>query len=174
MRTLKTTNTEWLQGIVKDYRAAGEPWPAESRMLAAWALSNNKWEPSRRSKIEQCAKEIAEAMRQEMEKDPQGRTVRAKYCARIAEADESGRLVQKTLWFDPSDPPKLMRRSLQQRRNGILGACKRLKTDQDSYNENNPHGAEINLTFDFGKDLADLEQDTKYNPRHPDGDAEED
>ena len=38
------TKAEWLQEIVNDYIAAGEPWPADRRMLAAWAIQHNRWE----------------------------------------------------------------------------------------------------------------------------------
>jgi len=124
--------------------------------------------------IDQCAKELAEAMRLKMERDPQGRTVRAKHCAKISEMDARGKLVQKTLWFDRSAAPDLMHRSLQQRRGGILGDCKQLKTDQDSYNDNNPFGATIQMSFNFEPDLSDLEQDTEYNPQRPPDEEQDD
>jgi hypothetical protein len=161
------TKAEWLQEIVNDYRAAGQPWPADRRMLAAWAIQQSRWEPPRRSKIDLCAKELAEAMRLEMEVDPQGRTVRAKYCAKITEKDTEGKLTQRTLWFDRNAEPDLMHRSLQQRRDGILGDCKQLRTDKDSYNENNSHGVKLQLSFNFETDLLDDEHGTEYNPPRP-------
>ena len=66
-------------------------------------------------------------MRLEIEVDPPGRTVRAKHCAKIKEADESGVMVQHTLWFDRNAPPNLMHISLQQRRKAILGDNRQLK-----------------------------------------------
>jgi hypothetical protein len=167
------TKTEWLQDIVNDYIAADQPWPADRRTIAAWAVRHNRWSPPRRSLIDQCAKELAEAMRLETEQDPQGRTVRAKYCAKIAEMDENGKLVQRTLWFDRTAPPDLMHRSLQQRRTGVLGDCKQLKTDQDSYNDNNKFGATIYLSFNFEQDLADLDHGTDYDPPRPPEDDED-
>jgi hypothetical protein len=163
-QTKKKTKAEFLQEIVNDYIASGAQWPADRRTLAAWAIANKRWNPPAKSSIDLCAKELAEAMRAEMEIDPQGRTVRAKHCAKIAEADEDGELVQKTLWFDRSAPPNLMHISLQQRRKAILGDNRQLKTDQDSYNENNAYGAEIQLSFNYETDLEDLEHDTEYKP----------
>ena len=166
-KTRQKPKAEWLQKIVNDYREAGQPWPADRRTIGAWAIQNNRWSPPRRSLIDQCAKELAEAMRLEMEIDPQGRSVRAKYCAKILEADGNGKMTQRTMWFDRHAKPELMHRSLQQRRVGILGDCKQLKTDQDSYNENNQFGATLQMSFNFESDLAELEHETEYNPRRP-------
>jgi hypothetical protein len=172
-RPNQTTKAEWLQGIVKDYIAAGEPWPAPRRRIGEWALQHARWNPPKRSLVDLCAKEIAEAMRLEMEIDPQGRTVRAKLCAKITEEDENGKMVQTTLWFDRSAPPDLMHLGLQQRRAGILGDVKQLKTDQDSYNDKNKFGATLQLVFNFERDLADLEHDTEYTPPPPDDDDDD-
>ena len=105
-------------------------------------------------------------MRQEMEIDPQGRTVRA-----VSRQDHGeglrGEPGPAQLWFGRDAKPDLMHRSLQQRRNAILGDCTQLKTDQDSYNENNPYGATIQLSFNFEEDIADGEHDTEYNPQQP-------
>ena len=106
-------------------------------------------------------------MRLEMELDPQGRTVRAKHCAKISEMDDGGKPAQRTMWFGRDAPPDLMHRSLQQRRVGVLGDCKQLKTDQDSYNDNNSFGATLQMSFNFEQDLADLEHNTEYNPQRP-------
>jgi len=168
------TKAEFLQDIVNDYIAAGEPWPARRREIAAWAVRHRRWEPPARSRIDQCAQELADAMRAEMKTDPQGRTVRAKYCAKIAEMDDSGDLVQRTLWFDADAPPNLMHISFQQRRKAILGDNWQLKTDQDSYNDNNKYGAQIQLSFDYTNDLLEMEHDSEYDPDLPDEDEEKD
>ena len=172
MGKTKRTKTEMLQEIVNDYIADGQPWPAGRRAIAAWAIQHKRWSRQDKSAIDQCSKELAEAMRAEMETAPQGRTVRAKHCARITEEDQKGNLIQKTLWFDRSAPPDLMHIALQQLRKGILGDNKRLKTDQDSYNDNNVYGAHIQLSFDYEPDLKELEQASEY--KQPDFDDEED
>jgi hypothetical protein len=73
------TKTEFLQGIVEDYRASGEPWPATSKAIAVWAIRARRWEPPTKNVVSQCAAEISAAMRQEFFTDPQGRRVRAKH-----------------------------------------------------------------------------------------------
>jgi hypothetical protein len=173
-KPIKKTKAKAFQDIVKDYIADGQPWPADAKTLAAWAISRKRWDPPRKSMIALCAKELATAMRQEMETDPQGRLARAKNCATVVEKDAQGRTVQKTFWFDKdTETPDLMRLSLQQRRNGILGCVKQLKTDRDSYNDNNSHGAYIQMSFDFESDLEELAQDTEYKPTFPKDDQNE-
>jgi len=167
------TKTEANQEIVEKYLAAGEPWPASSLQIAAWAIRKGLWEAPRRSLIVLCAKDLAEAMRRETEPDPQGRTVRAKQCAQVVEKDQEGKLIQRTIWFDRSAEPDLVRRSLQQRRNAIAGACGKLKLYVDSYNDNNPYGATIQMSFNFEDDIAELEQSTEYKPVRPPDDDED-
>ena len=112
-RQKRKTKKEYLQDIVNDYIKAGEPWPAGRKDIARWAVRNKRWESPLQSKVERCAQELAEAMRAEMELDPQGRSVRAKHCAKIIEYDDEGQKVrQQTLWFDRSAPPNLMHISM--------------------------------------------------------------
>lgn len=54
-----------------------------------------------------------------------------------------------------------------------VGDLRQLKTDQDSYNDNNAHGARIQLSFDFREDLTELEHPTEY-PDSPPSDAGDD
>lgn len=161
---MKKTKTEWMQEIVNEYKDSGQPWPAEKRMIAEWAIAKGKWYPRKKSVVDQCAQEIADAMRLEMEKDPQGRTVRAKHCAMITEINEFGEKVQKHFWFGRDAEPNLMRRSLQQRRKGALGEVLQMNTDMESYNDNNPHGAQIQMSFNFDKDIEESKQSTEYVP----------
>ena len=47
--------------------------------------------------------------------------------------------------------------AFQQRRQQIVGDCRQLKTDVDSYNENGDLSQPIQMIFDFTEDLAELE-----------------
>ena len=47
--------------------------------------------------------------------------------------------------------------AFQQRRRGIVGDCKQLKNDADSYNENFNSEAAIQIIFDFTDDLDEAE-----------------
>ncbi len=47
--------------------------------------------------------------------------------------------------------------AFQQRRQQIVGDCRQLKTDVDSFNDNGEPGPTIQMVFDFSEDLAELE-----------------
>jgi hypothetical protein len=47
--------------------------------------------------------------------------------------------------------------AFQQRRQQILGDCRQLKTDLDSYNDNYNTAAPLQMVFDFRDDLAEDE-----------------
>ncbi len=150
-----TAYSRQLQKIVDEYIEAGQPWPASSREIAAWAVRNGKWEPQPSSVVDQCASRLARAMREEHLVDPQGRTIRAKLVARVERNGE-----QIPLWADIRDP-NLSREhvqiSCQQRRQQIFGDCRQLKIDLDSYNENRNSGEQLEIVFDFTPDLAEAE-----------------
>jgi len=145
--------TEQMQRIVSDYRAASQPWPATSHEIAVWAIAERKWHPQHGAMIKKCAEELSDAMREEYVTDPQGRRVRAKHVARYGEG-----AAQVPLWADIRTAPREhMEIAFQQRRQQILGDCKQLKTDVDSYNENYSATTPIQMIFDFTEDLAELE-----------------
>ncbi len=143
------TLTEQLQAIVQKYQDAGEPWPATIRQMAAWAIRTNLWRPHSDSLIVQLSEQLSRAMREEYIVDAQGRTVRAKHAARTH---------QTVLWADIRTAPKEhMEIAFQQRRQQIVGDCRQLKTDVDSFNENTNSDEPIQMVFDFTDDLAELE-----------------
>jgi hypothetical protein len=142
-----------LQNIVKDFRLSGRPWPASARAIAEWAITNKMWAMRDADIINRCADEIARAMREEYYIDPQGRKVRAKHAAKVAVDGE-----QATFWDDiRSADRNFMAIALQQRRQQIVGDCRQLKTDADSYNDNKNPGASINIVFDFTYDVEEGE-----------------
>jgi len=147
------TYKEQLQKIVSDYRSAGQPWPATTHDMAAWAIGEGKWHPQHGAMLKKCAEELADAMREEYVTDPQGRRVRAKHVARYGEGQS-----QIPLWADIRTATRdHMEIAFQQRRQQILGDCRQLKTDVDSYNDNYSSVNPIQMVFDFTYDLAEME-----------------
>ena len=133
--------------------ANGEPWPATTHQIAAWAIHKKLWAAKTSSLIDQCADHLARALREAYITDPQGRKVWVKHAARIKQGKR-----QLTLWADiRTDEPKYMQIALQQRRQQILGDCHQLKTDVDSYNQNWNPGRKIQMVFDFTTDLAEYD-----------------
>jgi len=147
------TYNEQLQRIVNKYREAGGLWPATTHEIAAWAIRNGHWEAYRTTMIDVCAEHLARAMREEYIRDPQGRTVRAKHAARTERDGE-----QLVLWADIRTASREhMAIAFQQRRRQIVGDCRQLKADVDSYNENKNLGEPIQMIFDFTFDLEEIE-----------------
>ena len=50
-----------------------------------------------------------------------------------------------------------MKLAFQQRRQQIVGDCKQLKADVDSYNDLNSDAEPLQIIFDFTMDLAEIE-----------------
>ena len=149
---------EQLQRIVRNYREDGQRWPASSRAVAAWAISQNLWQPQRETLINQCAEQISRALREEYITDPQGRRVRTKHSARVEEDGE-----QLVLWDDIRTASRNhMRIAFQQRRQQIVGDCHQLKMDADSFNENQYPSRPLQISFDFTRDLEELLQPKDY------------
>ena len=145
---------EQMQRIARQYREAGEPWPATARQVAAWAVHMQRWAPQPSTLIDRCARDLADALRVEYITDPQGRRVRAMHAATIPDA----RGEQKTLWADIRIASREhMEIAFQQRRRQIVADCHQLKTDLDSYNDNARPTTQLVLIFDFTDDLAEIE-----------------
>lgn len=152
-KIMPDTITKQLQKIVNAYMEADQPWPATAHEMAGWAISKKLWQPPPSAIIDECADQLARAMREEHIVDPQGRTVRAKHVARI---EKDGK--QLRLWDDIRRADRQhMEISLQQRRQQIVGDCKQLKTDMDSYNENRSPAKPIQMVFDFTLDVKEAE-----------------
>ena len=142
-----------LQLIVRDYRRDGQPWPAAAAEIARWAIARDRYD-LRVPTIERiCARELAQAMREEYIVDQRGRRVRAKHPAKVRRNGE-----QRMLWDDIRTAPRPhMEMAFQQRRNHIVAECRQVKADVDSYNEANPKKRPIQMVLDFTKDVAELE-----------------
>lgn len=167
-RVFKKTYSDEMRDLVQEYIDAGKPWPATARTIAKWLFETGKWKAPRSAAMSKCAHDLSKAMREEYITDPQGRRVRAKHAATFLKGE-----TQLTLWDDISTAEKgHMEFAFQQRRQQIVGDCKQLKTDVDSFNDNNKQGAVIQLTLDFTNDVAEAEAITK--PKNDDDEFTED
>jgi hypothetical protein len=147
------TYTRQMQRIVEDYRALGHPWPASAKTMAAWALDTGRWELPVSAAINKCAEDLAKAMREEYTTDAKGRRVRLKHPVATRRGAE-----QFVLWDDIRTATRdHMHVSFQQRRQQVVGDCRQLKADLDSYNDDHPDAEPIQMIFDFTMDLAELE-----------------
>jgi hypothetical protein len=157
------TFVEKMQAIVTDYIESGEPWPASTHQMASWAIQSQRWAPQRSSLVDICADQLARAMRDEYITDPQGRRIRAKHAARVKRHGD-----QITIWDDIRTATREhMEAALKQRRKQIVGDCRQLKTDADSFNENRSAENPIQVVFDFTQDLAEFDALTARSVSHP-------
>jgi hypothetical protein len=158
------TYSEQMLDIVPLYLAQGGTEPIDLDDLARFAIKDEYWRQPPSKMLQLCKRDFARAFRQQCHTDPQRRTVRTFHAARAR--DDLGK--QTMFWADiRTAPHDHMAAAFQQRRNQIVGGCRQLKTDVDSYNDNNAEGKHIQMVFDFTEDLAEREQPTTYRPRQP-------
>jgi hypothetical protein len=145
------TYNEQMQRLANQYMLETGRTETTARDLAAWAINNDLWAPQRSALIKQCADEFSRAMREEYTTDPQGRRVRLKHMAIVEREGE-----QVPLWADMRTATRdHMEVAFQQRRRGIVGDCRQLKNDVDSYNQNFNSAEAIQVVFDFTEDLEE-------------------
>lgn len=153
-----------LQGIVHDYMQENGVDEVDLDEVAAWAVTNGRYQRQPISIIRQCKEQLSEACRSEIVKDPQGREVRRMHPVRIVEDSR-----QMVFWADIfTAKPGHMRLSFQQKRKAILADCRAHKTEVASYNDNNVFQVRLPLPdYNFNPDLNELEQATEYPEEKP-------
>ena len=147
------SNHKAMQLLAEEYTQNGGTWPVEPAEFATWAVRGRRWQPSSEAAIGLCAEQFSRAMREEYTTDPKGRKVRTKHAVRIKQNNR-----QTVLWDDlRTAPHSHMVRAFQQRRDQIVGDCRQLKNDVDSYNESHLDKPAIQLVLDFTLDMEELE-----------------
>ncbi|MGH6899405.1 MAG: hypothetical protein ACREJ5_23120 [Geminicoccaceae bacterium] len=148
------TFAEQVMRIVRTYRETGGSWPASSMEIAEWAVTHDLYQLTRGMAVCQCAEAVSRAMREEYITDKKGRRVRRYHAARMR---RDGR--QMSLWADIETAVRShMETAFAQRRLQIVGDCRQLKTDVDSFNDSHSSEHPIQVVFDFTTDLEELEQ----------------
>src|SRR5690348_14704028 len=138
-----------MQRIVREYRSTGHAWPASSRAMAEWAIITGRWKLPESAAVKQCAEDLSRAMREEYMTDKKGRRVRVKHPVSVRKGTE-----QTVLWDDMRTAPRAhMELAFAQRRNQIVGDCRQLKMDVDSFNDARPADQPVQIVFDFTNDL---------------------
>jgi len=142
------------QRTIREYRKAGQPWPASAKDIAEWAINNGKWQMQTAAVVKRCAEDMAAAMREEYYTDPEGCRVRLYHPARIK---KQGELF--TEWDDIRSASRShMQLSFQQHRRKIAGECRQrqLKADIGSYNSTHSDEQPIQISFNFEMDILEL------------------
>ncbi|QDT94286.1 hypothetical protein [Gimesia algae] len=167
VRTPKNTK-DLDQQIVQEWRDLGNEWPTQLWKIARWALQSGRAEYSNNAQEKMLARRIGASLREEYYRDLQGRRVRKKHCYPVITESPTGLKKQQFFWCDleTADPDEV-RASVQYRRGQIVSDAVQLKTDVDSYNDNNKAGVEIELGLDLSIDVDERMQDTEYRPTPP-------
>lgn len=153
------TKTKELQGLYKEWLFLNPGKDLDSRAVSDWLIATGKWQPQVFDPAKALAKEISRAAREETMIDPQGREVRKRHS--YTYIDETGQY--RWLFADiVTAEPEKMALSLQHRRRAALGDIVQLNTDRESYNDNNPFGAKIQMSFNFEEDLEELQHPGEY------------
>jgi hypothetical protein len=135
-----------------------------------WAIANGRMERNEEDFHRQCRKDIVQVIREERITDPQNRVVSKMIALRI-KGDKS----QKSLWIDVHEAkPKRMRVALSQQRRSIEAWCRKHAATTDSWNDNNPFGAQINRSdYDFNKCLNERQMPLEYPDDKPEADEDD-
>ena len=142
-----------MQSLVEEWELDGGTWPVDPTEFGEWAVRTRRWEPTHEASVRLCAELFSRAMRETYATDPKGRRIRTRHAVR--EKRGHGQFV---LWYDLATAPRdKMIRAFQQRRDQIVGDCRQLKNDVDSYNEARPEAQVIQLVLDFTLDMEELE-----------------
>jgi hypothetical protein len=159
---LSRKKSDQMMEIAQLYIEAGGEEPIDLDKLANFAIDKGYWQKGNLAslRVQLCKREFSKAFRDQHHSDPQGRQVRTWHAA----VNKSGE--QGTFWGDiRSAPEEHMEVAFQQRRSQIVGDCTQLKTDVDSWNDNNTHGGSFQLILDFTDDAEERQQPTKYVPK---------
>lgn len=146
------TKREQGADILDQYLSEVNSDPVSLDEVADWALSNGLYSPEPRDVRKMCRDAIADGARAQKRFDGK-RWYRAKH----AVTQNIGG-VQIPLWadIDINASPSFMRKSIAQRRKGVVDTCFQMKMDVDHFNEKDQR-EQIQLILDFTDDVAERE-----------------
>lgn len=146
------TKDERLQAVWHRYEAERQHKPSGTREAVEWAVAEGLLELPTADPYDMLASQMANALRQEIQRDHQGRRFRVNHAVRVSKGG-----VQYTFWAMMKYAPHAhMERAFGQRRGQIVDDCVQLKTDVDAYNDmNRGKRPLIQLVLDFTEDVAE-------------------
>ena len=131
--------------------------------VASWAYRKDLLQPRPRNIINDLAKQLAMAARQDYVQDENDEPVRQRHAIRIKQKEK-----QLTFWFKMEDAtPEKMRLSAQDRRRGTLADVLQIDRDIRYFNKKFNPGDAIQLDFDFNKDIEEKQLPTEYPEAPP-------
>jgi len=132
--------------------------------VAAWAYRKGKLLPRPRNIINDLARQLAAAARQDYVEDENRAPVRQRHAVRKKIHGK-----QMTFWFMMEDAtPEDMRLSAQARRRGTLADVLQIDRDVRYYNSHYNPGDHILIDFNYNKDIEERQLPTEYPDSRPD------
>jgi hypothetical protein len=168
----RNASSRQMMFIVEEYmQAHGVASMADVDMddFAQWAWNNHKWSVPQIDPVASIRRQVSRALRDTFELDQQQRLVRIYHHIRIEDPETHDPIDR---WIDiRTAEPQQMQLSFAVRRGAVLNDVRQLRTDVDSYNDNNQFGATLQMDFDFNKDLEEEMLPGEYPTEPPDDEA---
>ena len=153
-----------MQDLAQEYMQEYELDTIELEEVARWAVATGRYQRKPVTMVQQCRRELADALRVQSYIDPQGREIRKMHPVRIREKEH-----QMVIWADiETAKPEHMKISFSQSRQGISADCVAHNNIVESFNDNNKHKAYIELfDYNFNPDIAEKKLPTSYPDEAP-------
>lgn len=145
------TYNEQLQEVWHSYAREHGHEPATSRDAVHWGVLRGMIVVPTVDPLARLAEDMSAALREEFATDSQGRRYRVNHAVRVLKLG-----VNYTFWAIMKDAPRShMQTAFTQRRDQIVGDVVQLATDIDAYNAMNSDEPPLQMSFNFGLDLAE-------------------
>ena len=149
---MSTYYAQKMQQIFDQYRQEVSSAPVDLKEVGAWAIGKGLWQPRPADIAASFAREMAEALREEVKIDKDGRRHRAKIPARTITKDGAPLFV----WADIDDAPRAhVEKNIAQTRRQIVGDSFQLRLIVDHYNSTHPDKSPLQLVLDFTDDVEE-------------------
>jgi hypothetical protein len=151
-KNFSESESEYLKRLLDEYRDGHSDEPFTMYDVAYWAHGSKKWIPPNAQIIRDLAARLSRAAKLKKHTDLQGRRVRSMHAAKYPKIGKNGQLTFETMW-DYMEEMSLEHAtvSFTQRWHQLVGGARSLKTDVDSFNDNNVRavGKPVQLAFNF-------------------------
>ena len=144
---------EQIRRVWQRYRKEVSAEPVDLKDVADWAMQNSLWQPRPADLRTSLAKDLADALREEVRIDRKGRRYRANIPVRTR--GKNG--LPLFVWGDIDDAPRThVEKSVQQERRSIASDCYALAMKVDHYNDEHPNDTPLQIVFDFEEDVEEM------------------
>lgn len=130
--------------IAQDWKLENNVEEIDIDQASDWAVETGRYQRDPISRKQQCRQDMLRALQRDKYTDPQGRSVRSQHAVKL---DWQGE--QLTLFVDSRiAKPAVMQEVFKQNHERIVNDVKRHSIEKQSYDDNNPYGAQL-LPFDY-------------------------